>query len=107
MTARRLLFALVVAGSLVVLFAPADDVPGGLPPGTDKVVHTALFAALAWSGLRAVAGPGAVLAALTAYAVLSEVVQGLLGRSRSGTDVLADLVGLALGWLLWRRTRER
>lgn len=107
MTGRRLLFALVVAGSLVVLFAPADDVPGGLPPGTDKAVHVGVFAALAWSGLRAVERGAWMLAALVGYAMLSEVVQGLLGRSRSGTDVLADLVGLGLGWLLWRRGARR
>jgi hypothetical protein len=38
------------------------------------------------------------------HAVLSEVVQGSLYRYRTGDpyDVLADWVGLGLGWLGWR-----
>jgi hypothetical protein len=39
-------FAVAVLVSLAVLFAPADEVPFA-PPGVDKIVHGALFAALA------------------------------------------------------------
>ncbi len=52
----RIAFASVVVVSLVVLFAPAGDVPSA-PPGVDKVIHAVLFLALAatgrWAGLRA------------------------------------------------------
>ncbi len=87
--------------SLYVLFTPRTG-GDGLFPGSDKVVHALLFGALAattrWrfrSGLAFVA----------AYAVVSEVVQGVLLSTRSGDpyDVVADLLGAAAGWLLARR----
>lgn len=84
--------------SLYVLFTPRA---GGeaLFPYADKVVHLALFAALA-ATTRWRFGVG--LWAVAAYAVLSEVVQGVLLTTRSGDgyDVVADLLGVALGWLL-------
>lgn len=87
--------------SLVVLFAPSG---GGAPdvPGLDKVVHAGLFALLgATARWRLGAVKGAAVA-LVAYAILSELGQGLLLSGRSGDpfDVLADLVGAAAGWLL-------
>ena len=101
-------FAVAVLVSLAVLFAPASDVPGA-PPGVDKVVHVVLFAVLAltgrWAGLRAT-----VLGALLlGYAVVSELIQGLgpLARSTSPADVLADLVGVAVGLLAWERIARR
>ena len=83
---RRAAFAAAVLVSVVVLFAPADDVPSGLPPGTDKVVHAALFALLALTGRRAGVRPRVLVPVLLGYAVLSEVVQGaaLPGRSARG-----------------------
>ena len=100
----RPVFAGVVAVSLVVLFAPASDVPGA-PPGVDKVVHATLFLALAatgrWAGLRAATlGP-----ALVVYAAGSEVLQGLsaIGRTSSVADWLADVVGVVTGLALWER----
>ena len=94
--------------SAVVLFSPSD---GGVSafPGSDKLVHLVLFALLAaatrWRfGRRTVA-----LAVLVVYAVTSEVVQGVLMDSRSGDplDVVADLAGVALGWLLVARRLAR
>jgi VanZ family protein len=98
----------VVALSLYVLFTPraAGD---GLFPYADKVVHALLFAALAgttrWRFGPVVAG----LAAVAAYAVVSELVQGVLLSSRSGDpyDVVADLLGAAAGWLLATRLLTR
>jgi hypothetical protein len=100
-------FAVVVLVSLAVLFAPAGDVPSA-PPGVDKVVHVALFAALAlsgrWAGIRA----GLLAALLLAYAAVSEVVQGLspLERSASVADWVADAVGVLAGLVLWARLAE-
>jgi membrane associated rhomboid family serine protease len=100
----RVAFGGAAVVSLVVLFAPAGDVPGA-PPGVDKVVHGVLFLALAvtgrWAGLRpAVLGP-----VLVVYAGVSEVLQGLdaIGRTASVADWIADVVGVLGGLLLWAR----
>jgi hypothetical protein len=99
-----LAFGTAVVVSLVVLFAPAGDVPGA-PPGVDKLVHGGLFLALAmtgrWAGLRS----AALAPALVAYAGGSEVLQGLdvIGRTASVADWIADVVGALAGLLLWAR----
>lgn len=92
--------------SLVVLFAPTDG--GGSPPvGADKVVHLLLFAALAGTARWRFGRVALVLAAVAGYAVLSEIAQAFVlpGRSGDPYDVLADLTGAGLGWLLARRAR--
>jgi VanZ family protein len=45
------------------------------------------------------------LGLVAAYAVVSELIQGfaLPGRSGDPLDVVADLAGVAAGWLLARR----
>ena len=102
-------FAVAVLVSLAVLFAPAGNVPDA-PPGVDKVVHVAVFLSLAvtgrWAGIRA-AGLGA---ALVVYAAVSEVLQAVtpLARSGSPADLLADVIGIAVGlgaWAVGERTR--
>ena len=87
--------------SLYVLFTPRTG-GEGVFPGSDKVVHALLFGALAattWWRFKT------GLAFVAAYAVLSEVVQGVLLSTRSGDpyDVVADLLGAGVGWLLARR----
>ena len=91
--------------SLYVLFAPRTG-GDGLFEGSDKVVHLALFALLA-ATTRWRFGAGLWLVA--AYAVVSELVQGLLLAERSGDpyDAVADLLGVALGWLLTGRLTRR
>jgi len=98
----RGVFAVVVLVSLAVLFAPASDVPSA-PPGVDKLVHGALFAALAASGRWAGCGAGPLGGLLVGYAVVSELIQGLtpLARSASVADGLADVVGIGLGLAAW------
>ena len=94
----------MVVLSLYVLFTPRAG-GEGLFPGADKVVHAVLFGLLA-ATTRWRFGPALVaLAAVAVYAVASEVVQGALLSTRSGDayDVLADLLGAALGWLLAAR----
>jgi hypothetical protein len=103
----RAAFAVAVLVSLVVLFAPADDVPAALP-GVDKVVHVALFAVLAatgrWAGMR----PWVLAGGLALYAGASEVLQAVtpLARSGSPADLLADLAGVALGLVAWSVLRR-
>ena len=94
----------MAALSVVVLFSPSD---GGVSlfPGSDKVVHLVLFAALAATCRWRFGDRPAALAALASYALVSEVVQGVLMATRSGDplDVVADLLGVAIGWLAARR----
>lgn len=104
----RGVFAVVVLLSLAVLFAPASDVPTA-PAGVDKLVHVALFAALALSGRWAGIGSRALGPLLLVYAAVSEVLQGLavLDRSVSVADWVADAAGVLLGLVLWARLARR
>ncbi|WP_433869563.1 VanZ family protein [Saccharopolyspora sp. CA-218241] len=99
--ARRLPFLGVILISVVILFTPASGVPTA-PPGTDKLVHLALFTALSATGRRAGFGAPALAAALLGYAAGSEVLQGVLplGRSADPLDVAVNALGIALGLLL-------
>jgi hypothetical protein len=101
-------FALAVLVSLAVLFAPADEVPFA-PPGVDKIVHCALFAALALTGRWAGVGRRVLGVLLVTYAAVSEVLQGVtaLNRTASVADWLADVVGVLLGLALWELLERR
>jgi hypothetical protein len=99
-------FAVVVLVSLAVLFAPADDVPFA-PAGVDKLVHGALFAALALTGRWAGIGRTVLVAVLVLYAAVSEVLQGMIGRDAAVGDWVADVVGLLLGLLAWQWLARR
>ncbi|GAA0520789.1 hypothetical protein GCM10011581_11190 [Saccharopolyspora subtropica] len=95
----RIPFAVAALASLVVLFTPESGVPTA-PPGTDKVVHFVLFAALAATGRIAGFPTARLLPGLVAYAAASEVLQGLLplGRSCDVVDGIVDVVGAVAGW---------
>ena len=95
--------------SVVVLFTPESGVPTA-PPGTDKVIHTLLFALLAYTGLYAKISR--ILPLLVVYAGVSEVLQELitpLHRSGEVLDALVDVLGIGLGWATatWLRSRRR
>lgn len=99
--------ALVVQA--VVLFVPrAPKVDSaGLP--LDKLVHFTIFAAatgtLLWAGTRI----APTVIAMSAYAVLSEVIQAAAYANRSGepADVVADLAGVAFGAVVGHRALVR
>jgi hypothetical protein len=99
-------FAVAVLVSLAVLFAPADDVPFA-PAGVDKLVHGALFAALALTGRWAGIGRTVLAPVLVLYAAVSEVLQGMIGRDAAVGDWVADVVGLLLGLLVWQLVTDR
>ena len=100
------LLGLAVAVQVVVLYSPSSH--GELLfPQADKVVHVLVFLVPAAVALLAGLRPAAVVALFAAQAVVSEVVQGTLLPARSGNavDVVADLVGIALGVILAALTR--
>lgn len=101
-------FGVVVVLSLVVLFAPSGD---GAAPFThsDKVVHATLFALLAGTARWRFGPLALVLLAVAAYAPLSEVAQAVLlpGRDGDWHDAVADLLGVAVGWLVTGRLVQR
>ncbi len=85
-----------------MLFVPRAPTPGPDLPGLDKAVHVVVFAVLALAACRRFGRRTTVALALSGYAIGSEVVQAALLRGRSGDvlDVVADLVGATLGWVI-------
>jgi hypothetical protein len=96
-----------LAVQLIALYSP-EVVGGPQIPGLDKVVHISIFAAPALAALMAgVAAPWA-LGILAVHAPVSELIQHSALSHRSGDvrDMLADFMGVALGWLaylVWSR----
>lgn len=88
----------------MLLFAPSGG-PTPSVPGLDKAVHLALFALLAGTTRWRFGADLRLLMAVAAYAVASEVLQAALLSDRSGDpyDVVADVLGALLGWLVARR----
>lgn len=107
MTAR-LLFAASVVIQLVVLYWPFG-VGGPGVPGLDKAVHVVVFAAVALTGRLVGVRFWPLAVGLGLHAVVSEVVQGtfLDRRAADPLDVVADLVGVALGLLAARLVARR
>lgn len=104
----RLPFGVAIALSLVILFTPDSGVPVA-PPGTDKVIHLLLFAALAITGRTAGTPAPALLAGLIGYAGLSEVLQAALPIGRSGDviDASVDILGAIAGLAVYAFARRR
>ncbi|MDH4133014.1 MAG: hypothetical protein OEV95_14550 [Gemmatimonadota bacterium] len=74
-----------------------------MPAFNDKLLHTVGFLAfMVWFGgvFERRFLPGVALA-LALYGLLIEVLQGLtVTRQAEGLDLVADLAGILLGWLL-------
>ncbi|MBK0332236.1 VanZ family protein [Brachybacterium sp. MASK1Z-5] len=114
MTSRvRVLVAGVALLANIGFYLPSvpDTGPAG-PVRIDTVYHVGVFALTVWACGRLLAPArrfpiGWVVLAAAAHAVLIEVLQGALlpHRSADPDDVLADLVGIAIGVLAW--TAER
>ncbi|MBG6076385.1 VanZ family protein [Polaromonas sp. CG_9.11] len=94
----RLSFGICVLAVLVLALMPMDvPVPN---TGWDKSNHLLAFSVMALLGRRAYPGRTlTVLAGLLAYGALIEVLQSFTpSRSADWHDLVADAVGLALGW---------
>lgn len=95
-----------VVGILSVVRVPDVEVWSG----ADKVIHLALYAGLGFFAARAwsvgrTAGKGVALAVATGFVfgAFLEWVQGHVGRGASGGDLIADVIGAAIGALTrWR-----
>jgi hypothetical protein len=102
----RTVFALLLGVSLAMFLTPGDGVPQGGP--NDKVTHLLVFASLAVAGRWARVPPLTLGIGLAAYAVLTEVLQGVLPIDRHGDvrDLAADTTGILLGlFLSWFAVR--
>lgn len=100
---------LLVVALAVHLYGLYDPTPGGGGLDiNDKLVHGLLFGIPALLGALLEAGTWWPLL-LALHAPVSELVQARLLASRTGDpwDVVADLVGVALGWTLARALRSR
>lgn len=66
------------------------------------MVHAALFALLAGTARWRFGPAPTALVLIALYAAVSELVQGIALSSRSGDplDLLADVVGATVGWLV-------
>lgn len=83
------------------LYSPGAPQPGGVP-GLDKIAHLVAFAVPA--ALARLLGVRWVLVLLVAHALVSEPLQHQVAPNRhlDALDTVADLVGVATGWLLGR-----
>jgi hypothetical protein len=98
-----LLFGAALVVHLVVLYLPdvsATPHVGGL----DTVTHMLIFGGVLYAGVRFGLAARPLGALLLAHAVVSELVQHWLlpGRSGDWHDVAADVVGVALAYLVLR-----
>ncbi|MFC7618829.1 VanZ family protein [Microlunatus sp. GCM10028923] len=109
--ARRVLLCAVVISclaQLIALYRPAGPPTPDVIPHLDKAGHLVIFALpvlliMLWRAARRGDRPGfgaAVIAIFAGHAVLSEILQGALLPQRSGDplDVVADLLGIAIGY---------
>ncbi|MEE6273382.1 VanZ family protein [Georgenia wangjunii] len=107
---RRALLVLAIGAHLLALYAPRVPSTGAEGvPGSDKLVHAAVFALVALTGMLAGVPARVLVPLLLAHAVVSELVQHALLPNRSGDvwDAVADVVGVALGWALGRALSAR
>lgn len=101
---RSALFFITCLVVAVLSLLPGEALPPVAFNVWDKAQHAGAFAALAVLGLWAFSHrPFAVVGALLLYGVFIEVAQGVTGwRHGDWYDWLADAVGVALGWVVWR-----
>lgn len=98
--------AWLVAGLVLLVLGLAMallPVPSAGPRLNDKLLHVAGFAAfMVWfAGVVERRHWAALALALAGYGLLIEILQGLTpSRRPEGLDLVADVTGILLGWLL-------
>lgn len=97
-------FIVAVMAQLWAIYSPEGAGAGWLPQGSDKVAHALIFAAPVVLGALAGLRHWVVVGVLVVHAPVSELIQHfwLPGRSGDPWDVVADLTGVLLGWLIVR-----
>ncbi|MFG1624900.1 VanZ family protein [Kribbella sp. NPDC049227] len=103
--AWRAAFVAACLLQLYGVYAPREAGPHVGIPMADKFAHMFLFGSVAFLGLKLRISARWLLGALVANAIVSELAQYYLLPQRDGDpfDVLADLIGVALGaWLGFR-----
>lgn len=110
MRAARLLTYVWIVGTLILLGWPASGIPNVGISGLDKVAHFSIFLVGTVLALRGWPNNTrlAILLILI-FAPLTEVWQAILptGRDPSAWDVVANIVGIAAGWLIAQRLQRR
>ncbi|MCU0966517.1 MAG: VanZ family protein [Burkholderiaceae bacterium] len=104
----KLAFWLACATVAVLSLLPADVLAGGVFDWWDKAQHALGFAGLSLLGLWAHPGrSGWVIPGLLVFGAGIEVAQAATGwRIGELPDLLADAVGIGVGWLVWTRLRR-
>jgi VanZ family protein len=103
MNRRNFVRALWIAAMLLVLVTALMPVPilRELPSHTDKLVHLLCYFVLGLLAVLSQRGPGARIAAaaaMAAFGIVVELLQGLLPwRSFEWMDIVANVCGVALG----------
>jgi len=100
----RWILAFFACALAVLVLALMPSPPPMLTTGWDKSNHLLAFSVLTWLGGKAFPRKLAlVMAGLLAYGGLIEILQSLTPtRSAEWLDLLADGVGILLGWALIR-----
>jgi len=101
-------FWLACTSVAVLSLLPAAYLKHGLFDWWDKAQHALAFAGLGLLGLLAYPSrSGRVIAGLVVFGAAIEITQAATGwRIGELPDLLADAVGLAVGWLVWARLRR-
>ncbi len=103
---RTAFWVTVIAVLALSLMPTSPETPG---TGWDKTNHLLAYAVLAWLGLRAYAKrPWGVLLGLLAHGGGVEALQSFTPhRLAEWSDLLADALGLLLGWAVMYVARRK
>lgn len=106
----RVALVLAVVAHLVTLYLPGspEGPPGAEIPYLDKVVHVIAFGVPTFFACLVTRRSWPVWV-LVLHVPVSEFIQGrfIPLRSADPSDAVADIVGILLGWLAYRRVSRR
>ncbi len=108
----KIIFFLYVSFLTYILLRPTSDLPRNFPSfeGMDKVVHFLIFALLTYLYRMAFPKHSIVreLLLLSAYALLTEIMQEQMQMGRTGDplDMLADVLGILTGMFAFNLTKK-